>query len=171
MTPQDERQDDRKEALRLALGFLAARSHSIEELRRKLLRHGAKAAPIEEVLRELQRRGLLDDEALCEQYVAGILRRKPYGKRWFKARLLKKEIDGAIVDRVLTRIYEEHDEYSLAYAAAGEHLRRHRGSGPSVMIKKIVRFLQNRGFPDSVIAQVLRERLSEEMSGDDVDWS
>lgn len=164
--PTPEAQKGYREAKQAALKLLAARSLSVAELRQKLTSRGFEGEATEAVIRELLAKRFLDDEGLSELYVQSLLERKAYGRRWFFQKLLKRGIDGDTIQKVLNKVYDEIDEGQLVYEAAVGKLRGLRNIEPRARLAKVARFLSNRGFPDSLIMQVINERLSSEFGAE-----
>jgi SOS response regulatory protein OraA/RecX len=114
-----------------ALRFLAVRSHSSAELRRKLVRHGPPEL-VESVLEDLRRKRYLDDESFAfERAMANRLR-----KRWGKVRLAgdlrRLGIDGRIIGPVLARVEQEAPELeSLDKAILTQVARKGPPASPS----------------------------------------
>ncbi|RLC48293.1 MAG: hypothetical protein DRH70_01365 [Candidatus Coatesbacteria bacterium] len=164
-TPEAQRRY--RKTKQAALKLLAARSLSIAELRRKLTSRGFDGDVTEAVIRELVAKRFLDDEGVSELYVQNLLERKAYGRRWFFRKLLQRGIHEETIRSVLDRIYEEIDEGQLAYAAAVRKLRGLRGGNPRSRLAKVARFLSSRGFAESLVMQVINERLSNELRAED----
>ncbi len=153
-------------AKQAALKLLAARSLSIAELRQKLASRGFDCDTTEAVVREFLARRFLDDEGLSERYVQSLLERKAYGRRWFFRKLLKRGINGDTIQKVLNKVFDEIDEGQLVYEAAVGKLRGLRDVEPRARLAKVARFLSNRGFAESLIMQVINERLSNELGAE-----
>ena len=80
-----------------AIKLLAAREHSVHELRKKLSSRCADESLVARVLADLQRRNLLSDERFTEQYV-GMRTRKGYGPLRIRAELTERGIDGELIE-------------------------------------------------------------------------
>ena len=134
-----------------AVRMLAAREHSVRELRDKLMRKHGNAELIGEVLNDLQARGLLSDERFTEQYV-GMRIRKGYGPLRIRAELLERGISGELIDLWL-------DDSPAAWSDALSTVVCQRFGDSSAASQKEqarrARFLQHRGFPESMIRRYL----------------
>src|SRR5215471_7665734 len=85
-----------------AVKLLAARSHSVAELRDKLRRtRSADEATVETVIDRLREYGYLDDERLAFGYAAHKVRRQPTGRRRLERDLKFKQIDEAVAGEAL----------------------------------------------------------------------
>jgi len=134
-----------------AVRFLSVREHSTRELRDKLNSRFSDTGLVEQVLAELQQRNLLSDERFAEQYVS-LRTRKGYGPLRIRAELAERGIDSAMIDNWLDsspRAWAEHlrevARQRFGDAAAGDHREQARRA----------RFLQYRGFPESLIRSYL----------------
>lgn len=93
-----------------ALRILALRSHSREELRKKLLRlAGRRRAAVGRVLDELQQRGYLDDQAFALESVR-LARRRLWGNQRIRRHLKGRGIDATMISRVLEQVESESQE-------------------------------------------------------------
>jgi regulatory protein len=134
-----------------AVRFLAVREHSTRELRDKLNARFADTVLVEQVLADLQQRNLLSDERFTEQYVAQ-RSRKGYGPLRIRAELAERGIDGGLIDSWLDpspRAWAEQMRevacQRFGDAVAGDRKEQARRA----------RFLQYRGFPESLIRSYL----------------
>ena len=134
-----------------AIRLLAAREHSVRELRDKLGSRFAATDLIEQVVADLQRRKLLSDERFTEQYV-GMRTRKGYGPLRIRAELEERGISGELIELWL-------DMSPREWAPQMREVARHKfGEVPAEDRReqaKRARFLQYRGFPESLIRSYL----------------
>ena len=129
--------------------LLAAREHSQQELKRKLLRHHPVSA-VEMALQQLQEQGLQSDERFAEVYVR-LRRAKGYGPLRIKSELRERGLDSVLIQNVLS-VYDDWKELMLAVAA------KKFGSNPCENQKeraKRGRFLSARGFSSCLINDYL----------------
>jgi len=134
-----------------AIKLLAAREHSVHELRKKLSSRCADGSLIERVLADLQRRNLLSDERFTEQYVA-MRTRKGYGPLRIRAELAERGIDSALIEDWLDGnprewVRQMREVARQRFGDAGAEDRREQA--------KRARFLSYRGFPESLIRSYL----------------
>ena len=131
--------------------LLAAREHSRAELQRKLHAKGFDAAGIESVLDDLQARRLLSDERFTEQYIAMRVR-KGFGPLRIRAELGERGVSAKLVARQL-------DEADVDWRSQARRLRDARFGDQMPADRKAVarqaRFLSQRGFPDSLVRDLL----------------
>lgn len=138
-----------KGCLPAAVKFLAARDHSEQELRRKLLRR-YDAAEIDAAITTLKNRGYLDDSALAGRLAARYIEDGEYGRFGIRVRLTGKGLPAAAVDAALAG-YDVSAEYERAAALAKRQFR----AATAADIPRVGRFLAARGFAADTVTKVL----------------
>lgn len=139
------------EIQRAALGLLANREHSRDELARKLAARGFAEGEIGTALDALADAGLIDEDRLAEAYVAERLR-KGFGPLRIRQELRGKGLSDEQIAPHLRLAQADlsgllaavHDKRFGPAAAADARERARRG-----------RFLEYRGFPADLIARFL----------------
>ena len=129
-------------AMVLALKLLGLRSHSREELQRKLQRKGYSPEIIEEVLETLTSRGVQNDLAFSMELVRSQSRRKPAGKIKIVADLRKRGVS----ENIIAELLKNYESGELCFQAAEKKIRSLRGTTEIEKKKKLELFLRNRGF-------------------------
>ncbi len=132
-----------------ALGYLARREHSRQELRRKLLPH-AGSDEIDALLDEFQRRGWLSDARYVEQVVHA--RRGKVGHLKLVHELRARGVAEDLVQKAAGELRQDET------AAARALWQKKFGTLPASREEwaRQARYLQGRGFGSDVIRQVLR---------------
>jgi len=134
-----------------AIRLLASREHSRRELRDKLERRCDDAHMITQVLDDLERRGLLSDERFTEQYV-GMRTRKGYGPLRIRTELQERGIAAELIEAWL-------DPRDTQWVQRLREVARQRFGESSADDQREqarrARFLQYRGFPESLIRSYL----------------
>ena len=152
MNPQPRPQADDATAVELtAVGLLASREHTRRELRRKLHARFDDAPLVDAVLDDLEHRKLLSDERFAENYVDQ-RSRKGYGPLRIRAELAQRGVDSELVTHWVDEASIEWGEV-LAQAAA-----RKFGDGAVGDMRALAkrgRFLEQRGFPTSLVRRYL----------------
>ena len=136
-----------------ALRLLAAREHSAQEVRRKLLRSGS-AAAVADVVERLARDGLLSDERFAESYVRSCIERGQ-GPLKIRAGLLARGVAGELAERALAH------EAGFWLQRADEAVAKRFGAVPPADAAewgRRSRFLARRGFSAELIHQTLSGR-------------
>jgi regulatory protein len=109
-----------------ALGLLAHRARTRQELARKLRTKGFSRDRIDACLGRLEEKGLLDDAAVAAAFVRDRLRHRPRGEARMVSELRSKGIDQAVATETITRVFadEEVDDATLAREAVSAWLAR-----------------------------------------------
>ncbi len=146
-----------------ALRLLDYRQRSKNEISRRLAQKGYEQDVIQEVLNQLERLGLLDDEQFSKQWVRSRLLNKPMGKRGLTWELRNKGIPETFIEETLKNI-DDHDEFEAALNAAKRKLNR-KVSDVQAEKQRLASFLRRRGFNWDTISSVIEKILEE---GEDV---
>jgi regulatory protein len=154
-----------------ALRSLESRPRAEGEIRRKLTTAGYDAATVQAVIDKLKRARLLDDSAFASQWVEGRSRpesSRPVGRRRIAQELFQKGVAKETAAEALGSVTED-DEYALALAAARKKIRVVPGDPEAVAAerRKLIPFLQRRGFGWSIVKRVASEVLGGD--ADDLD--
>lgn len=132
-----------------ALGFLARREYTRNELVRRLAPHTEDEAEIAALLDDFQQRGWLSEQRFVEQMVHA--RGSKYGSRHIAHELREKGVSEEAIATALPQLKESELETARA-------VWMKKFGQPPVGAKeraKQMRFLQGRGFSFQVIAKVL----------------
>jgi regulatory protein len=133
-----------------ALKYLAAREHSRVELMRKLASHAESPEQIQQVLDELEAKGLLS----AQRFADSMLHRKAarFGTARLQAELAQHKLPPDIAKEATQSLRET--EFERAYAL---WVRRygHTSQTPEDKARQM-RFLAGRGFSSDVIRRVVR---------------
>jgi regulatory protein len=150
-----------------AVNALARGRKTRRELAIRLRRVQPDAALIGEALDRLTASGVLSDEAVAHAEAAARLRR---GEAPAKVRqvLRRKGVEGRMVNEAVTAAISEDgfDELTSCRALAEKRVRALGSKEPAVLRRRVVAFLQRRGFGGSVIGQALREVLGRQSEHD-----
>ncbi len=134
-----------------ALRILAIREHSVKELRKKLFSKFSDSKSIEEVLIDFQSKNYLSDKRFAKMYI-DMRSKKGFGPLRIRSELADRGIDRDIVEPELKRLSE--DWPSLLKKTASSRFGCTRENDTENM-SKMVRFLNYRGFPESLIRRYL----------------
>jgi regulatory protein len=133
----------RDEALAIATRALARREHSRRSLGERLHRAGVSHSEAEEVLEELERVGLLDDDRFARER-ALVLAERGKGDAAIRYDLEGTGVSAAAVEAALADLDPER--------ARAERLVGRRGATPAT-----ARLLAGRGFDEDVVAAVVAQ--------------
>lgn len=151
-------QDTWQKTYDATLNYLAYRPRSEEEIRRYLRRRQAPAEICNRVLARLKESGLVDDEAFAHFWVEN---RDAFSPR--SARALRSELRSKGVSSDTIEAQVSGDDSDAAYRAASKKLRPLAGADKDTFRRKLLSFLQRRGFgyetSREVVDRLWRERL------------
>ena len=151
--------DASRDSWPLALRMLGRRDYSVAELSRKLGEKGIDPDQVRQIVERCLAYGYLDDARYAEQRARGMMRQgRAVGAR-ILADLRQRGIDEATAESALEQARCEQNDADVLvelleqrfpnfdYATAGERERR-----------RVVHFLQRRGFPLGCILEKLTEK-------------
>jgi regulatory protein len=150
-----------------AVNALARGRKTRRELELRLRRVQPDATLIAEALDRLTAIGVLSDAEVAHAEAAARLRR---GDAPAKVRqiLRRKGVEGRMVNEAVSVALSEDgfDELASCRTQAEKRVRALGAKEPAVLRRRLVAFLQRRGFGGSVIGQVLREVLGRQTEHD-----
>ncbi|MFI4937179.1 MAG: regulatory protein RecX [Candidatus Berkiellales bacterium] len=135
-----------------AIALLARREHSRRELQQKLTQRGYAFAAIDDLLNELEKSGLLNED----RFIGSIIR--TYRSRGMGPLKICVELQKRGIDRSRIVAHEEWHGSSWDETAIAVRIKRFGELLPSSMIQKMqqIRFLQQRGFTQDQIHVALK---------------
>ncbi|NLT73843.1 MAG: regulatory protein RecX [Chloroflexi bacterium] len=147
-----------EKAYERCLGYLSYRPRSTDEMRRYLAKRALESDAIDQVLERLKRARLVDDRAFADFWVDNRESFRPKGAWALRAELREKGIATPVIEAAL----EDLDEQASAARAAERAARRYARYDREVFTRRLIGYLQRRGFPYGV-AREATERAWEEM--------
>ena len=141
-----------------ALGLLAVRPRSRRELERRLLQARFEADEVADVLRRLERVGLIDDEAFARQYAEHRFGSRKEGSRAVVNGLRAAGIAPSLAVAVAEQAPEDEEERAAALAAA--RAPRLRGLPPEKAFARLSSLLMRRGFGPEIARSATRKALA-----------
>ena len=152
-----------QKALDSALGLLEVRARAKREIETRLTQKGYEPSIIEQVVEKLIRLELLNDAQFAAQWVEAKTRaggNRPVGRRRLSSELYAK---GVAKDQIAeaVEVVTNADELALARAAASKKVRVVPSGRDELQAerRKLMGFLQRRGFGWETVKQVTRESL------------
>ena len=136
----------------LAMRYLARTDRTAAQVERYVQDKGASRVEGRAIVRELQQRGYLNDQAYATRWAETRLSRHPMGRERLKAELLHRGFEASVTERALRQAYRSISEQELACQALEGRASRTRPV-------QWVRFLRQRGFDDDTIQQVTQVDL------------
>ncbi len=135
----------------MAIRYLARAERSASQVEQYVQGKGASRAQGQGVVRELERRGYLDDQAYATRWAESRLLRRPMGRERLKLELLGRGFEDPVAERALHSAYRSISEQELACRALEGRM--------TMRPLQWVRFLRQRGFDDDTIQQVTQGDL------------
>ena len=145
---------------RAAMNYLARREHSTFELHEKLLNKYPKLTikELDIALNQLQNENLLSDERFTESYIR-YRKGKGFGYKHIKAELGLRRVDPIIINKYL--FIDDDDWEKIASDLVSKKVRyQHQTQYGSKLHKKIIRFMESRGFTLHEIKKALNQRMT-----------
>ncbi len=146
-----------------ALLLLEVRARARREIETRLTQKGYEEGVISQVIANLTRLGLLDDAQFAAQWVEAKTREggsRPVGRRRLSSELYGKGVAREQIAEAVEKVTNA-DELALARAAAGKKVRTVPTDRDALQAerRKLMGFLQRRGFGWETVKQVTREAL------------
>ena len=140
-----------------ALRLLTGRDYSVARIRQKLAARNVAEQDLEDVMLRLQREGWLDDRRYAERFAESALSSGRYYGVRLRLEMRRRGFTPDVVNETLAPLLAESDEISEVRSAAE---RRYPGFSYSAASdrdkRRVVGFLQRRGFGFSAIMRALR---------------
>lgn len=143
-----------KRAHNVSLHALSGKSHSVAEMREKLRVRELPDEAIESEMAELERVGLLDDDALARDLVERYGTRERMARRAVEQKLRARKLPPAVIEHALAEL-ENDEEGGLAEEAARERLRKMGSLAPDVAQRRLYAYLQRKGFSSGDISDAI----------------
>ncbi len=148
-----------------ALGLLAVRPRSRQELERRLSAAGFEREEVDDVLGRLEGVGLIDDLAFAQQLAAHQFDNKRAGSRAVASALAAKGVPRSVSDEVLegAALGDQARAVELAVSKA----TRMRGLAPEKAYTRLVGLLARRGYGPGIARSAARRALDLQAYGDE----
>lgn len=154
-------QGDSETAYHKALDYLSYRPRSRAEVAAYLEKRDLPEQQLEDILKRLERAGLLDDKAFAQYWVENRERFRPKGLRALRYELHLKGISSEIIEQAL----ESVDVSASAYRSASKRARQVGYLDQQEFHQKIVEYLARRGFEYEVAREAAERHWSERVAG------
>ena len=147
-----------------AFRYLGRRFHSVSELRTKLRQKGYEIELINEVLDDLKKNNYLNDSKFAEMFVEEKIKLKLWGEQKLRSELIKRGIKSEIISDVLRNIISDEDKLNNAMIVASKKYDslKNRNVDKDVIKRKLITFLNSRGYKYDVIKEVCDELIIED---------
>ncbi len=145
------------QAKNAAYRLLTYRPRSRAELIGKLQEKGFDATVIEFVLADLESFGYVNDRQFAEQWAAGRLRLRGFGRHRVERELRDKGIEQDIIAATLASVCDDEIEMRTARASAEKKLKMLRSFDRETCRRRLAAFLERKGFSYEIIRTVLKD--------------
>lgn len=154
---------DEVKARESALRILALRDHSKAQLRRKLIQKGFSPQVADTTIASLSEKGYLNDRRFAERWASAALESgRCYGPR-LRSELRQRGVDASIASEVIVELTSGDDEQQTVQLLVK---RRFPEFNPLTADdrdkRRILGFLQRRGFSTAAIISLFRNSIQEE---------
>lgn len=140
-----------------ALGLLAVRWRSRDELRRRLLHAGFGPEDVEPALDDLAASGLIDDDRFAREMARDQALRRRAGDRAIRAELRRKGVATEVVETALAGVAQDEGERARLFAV--QRAARMATEPPEVAYRRLQGALLRRGYPPAVAREAARFAL------------
>lgn len=149
------RRGRRADPMTIALRFLASRSRSQSEVRRRLASRGVDAENIERVLARLRELGYVNDADFAAAVTRARTKGRARGRRLVAEELRAKGVSEDVAEEALSQWYE--DEVVVARPVAERQAGRLHGYGFGEFRERLGAFLVRRGFEHATAESLVTE--------------
>ena len=148
---------DLRSAYICAIRFLGHRQRSRREMVHYLTsRRRFGGDTVNATINRLSDEGYLDDKEFAQAFIDSRIRSRPRSCALLRQELSQKGIDDDVIVKVLEGIEDEH----LAWRSIEKKLNQWGKLDPATFKKRMISFLQRRGFSLSVAMRTYRQALS-----------
>lgn len=150
--------DTVERAFGAVLNYLSYRPRSRREIGHYFRRKKIEPEVAEALTERLQRLGLVDDRAFARYWVENRLAFRPRGSRALRMEMRQKGLESDVIDDALEGL---QDEEALAHEVGLKKVHSLTGLEEREFFRKMVGFLQRRGFGYDVAARTARRLYAE----------
>lgn len=147
--------EERNRAMQYALRFLSYRPRTATEVSEHLQRKGFLREDIDGIISYLQDKKYLDDQSYALQWVEERKRLKPRGRSLLRMELIQRGIDDHLADQALEDQLTGQEEREMIENWIHKKCSQKKFPNLYEMKKRIVPFLQRKGFPLDLILEVV----------------
>lgn len=157
---------NKRQALDVALKFLAIKPRSVREMENYLASKGYDQSEIAEAVQRLCELDYLNDSEYAHEFVRTRLNARPVSKRKLKAQLYQKRVPESAIDEALEDISAQQ-ELENAIKLARKFFAQSSGLPQDKAASRITNKLLSRGFEFSTIKTCLKTVMEYELLPDD----
>ncbi|MDG6133367.1 recombination regulator RecX [Lactococcus formosensis] len=131
----------------LALYFISFKARTSSEVKKYLSDHNIQSPQVEDIIDNLTKNGLLNDQAYIESYIQGKVRTASAGPYQIKQKLHLKGLDLQLIDEGITQFFNEEKQIDVAVTLAEKIVRQKASRLTLQQLKqKVTQGLTAKGF-------------------------
>ena len=157
----------REKARRIAFDLLGVRDRSVKQMRERLAKRGCAAHDIDIVVADLEDLGLLDDFKFVRRWIETRRERRPEGVPKVTRDLLRRGIDKAAIEQVLSELEVDLASGDEALQLLRRNSGRYAGLDATKARRRMMGLLARRGFDPETTRKAVETAWSE-IEGDEV---
>jgi regulatory protein len=163
---------DSEGLLAYSAGVLTARTQTVSEMRRKLMRRAALPADVEETIARLKENGFLNDQRLAESFASWRKDNEGFGKDRVMRDLMVRKVAPETAKQAVEKTYSATDEMELIRHFLA---RKYRGKNLAVLLRdrkhlaSAYRRLRTAGFSSANSIRILKQYTLEAEEIDDME--
>ena len=154
---------DRTAAQQVAYDLLSRKAWARQELFVRLRRRGAPAPVAEDVLKELEGKGYVNDQAFAIAWSETRATQRHLGGRRLRQELTKKGVAPSAIEAAIERAFGPSGEAAEAMTAATRVWPRLLRRGAEKAPRRLRDYLLRRGFPAELVDALVRQLARLEM--------
>jgi regulatory protein len=154
--PKKQKSYTKKQALIKAAAYCAYQERTQQEVRDKLYTYGLEPDEIEEVIIDLSREKLIDEERYAGAYVRGKYSLKKWGRRKIMQGLKGKKISDYCIKKGMQEIDPEVYEQNLIYLLEKKN-RTEKERNPFARKQKLAYYLMSKGYENDLVQDALKK--------------
>ncbi len=149
-------------ARRYALNLATSRGIARADLIARIIKRGHAEETAQQIADELERIGIVNEQAYAESVARTIIRDKPAGARLIEHKLRQRKVDPKAIAQVKAQLADSHDELAsatqLATKRAAQLMPR---VDAQTARRRIFAQLARRGFPPNICAEATNRAVRE----------
>jgi len=157
----------RNDAWRYLTALLSYRPRTEAEARQRLQQRGISFDEIERLIGEARQAGMIDDRLFAKLWVEDRMLHRPLARRAVSQELRRKGVDAPLVEQALQDGYPVSREPEVALRLARMRFERLQTvADPEKRTRRVLGFLDRRGFSRDLALRVVRQVEQEEDRGE-----
>jgi regulatory protein len=149
----------RRDPTNVALHYLARRDRTEHEVREHLRKYGFSEEAVSEALKKIRHWGYLDDGRVALRWAEYRIERYHWGPERVAQGCRQRGIKPALVEEIVREVMRDQSEEVLARRAADQYVRSHPGIEGARGMRRLVGYLDRRGYRGEVIYTVVGEHF------------